>query len=149
MDHPYYRTSRGGANIPPPALDLRRSSRHRHLPMDTPSISFAGECDQILIITAPSALDHAAADPLRQAVADNLPNREDASVILDLHQVNLITSIGIAALLEIRERCTDHNAPLRLAALADDPRAILKLLHLESKFTYDNTVEDALAMLTR
>ena len=100
-----------GQTSPQAPLDRHRHPRHRAYLMDRPEITFAGELDQVLVVAAPAALDHAAADPLRQAVSDNLPDREDACVILDLQEVELITSIGIAALLEIRELCADRRAP--------------------------------------
>lgn len=110
-----------------------------------PIATLAGPLNQVLVVRAPEALDHAIAEPLRRVVVDALPDCDDAAVVLDLTRVELITSIGIAALLEIREFCTDRSARLVLAGLREEPRSMLRLLRLEAKFAYAAHVDDAVA----
>ncbi|MCA9294146.1 MAG: STAS domain-containing protein [Phycisphaerales bacterium] len=119
----------------------------RQMPHDIPNTRLAGSLEQVLVVEAPEALDHTAAGPMRQAVEQDLADRDDAAVVLDLSQVELITSIGIAALLEIREFCADRDAPLVLAGLGDEPRSMLALLRLEGKFQYAASVDEAVGDL--
>ena len=57
--------------------------------------------------------------------------------------VGMISSIGITALLQIDELCSDRGARLVLAALPDRLRQFLKMLKLDSKFVFSPSVEDA------
>ena len=112
-----------------------------------PESTYRGALDQVLVVAVAGPLDHEAAEPVRRAVEAGLPDRDDASVVLDLAAVDLLTSIGIAALLEVREFCADRGAPLRLAGLTGEPRRLLAMLRLEGKFTLDDAVDDAVAVL--
>lgn len=107
----------------------------------------AGPDDSILVVYLPLALNHETADPLREDVRALLPNRDDAGLVLDCSGVSLITSIGIAALLQIEEHCRDRRAPMILAALTPPIQRMLEILKLGSKFRTNPSVEDAVATL--
>ena len=59
--------------------------------------------------------------------------------------VSMISSIGIAALLQIAETCKDRQARLILAALSDRQLGFLKMLRLDRKFTAIANLDDAIA----
>lgn len=107
----------------------------------------AGPDDAILVVTLPLALNHDTAEPLREDVRTLLPNRDDAGLILDCSGVSLITSIGIAALLQIDEQCRDHGAPMILAAVTAPIRRMLEILKLGGKFIITDDLDEAIAAI--
>jgi anti-anti-sigma factor len=111
--------------------------------------TLAGPDDLVLVVTSPRELGHEAADALRDCVVRNLPNRDGAGAVLDMQNVSMISSIGIAALLQIAEACKDRQARLFLAALSDRQLAFLKMLRLDRKFTFAPSLDDAIAGITQ
>lgn len=109
----------------------------------------AGPDEQVLVVSVPRELGHEAADALRDCVVRNLPNRDGAGAVLDMQNVAMISSIGIAALLQIAEACKDRQAGLVLAALSDRQMGFLKMLRLDRKFTFAPLLDDAVASLAR
>lgn len=110
--------------------------------------TLAGPDEQFLLVTVPKELGHEAADAVRDCVVRHIPNRDGTGVILDMQAVAMISSIGIAALLQIAEACKDRQATLLLAALSDRQAGFLKMLRLDRKFTTAPSVDDAVATLT-
>ena len=102
---------------------------------------------QILVITLPRAVNHQTANPLLAAARTLLPNRDDAALILDCREVSLITSIGIAALLQIQERCSDVRAGMALAGVTPPIRRMLSMLRLDAKFRIEGSVDEAIQAL--
>lgn len=110
-----------------------------------PQHSFAGRDGEVLVVVCPSEVTHDSGERLLRAVQRHLPNRDHAVCVLDMAGVGLISSIGITALLQIDEVCSDRGARLVLAALPDRLRQFLKMLKLDSKFAFSSSVEDASA----
>lgn len=108
-----------------------------------------GPDGSVLVVHLPPDLNHETVEPLRALVARYLPNRDGAGVVLDLGQVRLITSIGVAALLQIDEFCRDRGASLVLAAASSVQQGFLRMLKLERKFIQAATVEDAIRQAAR
>jgi anti-anti-sigma factor len=106
-----------------------------------------GRDGSVLVVAVPRELNHESAEPLRAAVLRALPNRDGAAVVLDLSDVALVTSIGIAALLQVQEFCRDRAAGLILAHIPPRQLAFLKMLKLDRKFEVAATVEDAVGQL--
>ncbi len=111
------------------------------------SHKLAGADEAILVVAVPRELNHESAEPLRAAVMRSLPNRDNAGVILDMTEVGLVSSIGIAALLQVQEFCRDRGAGLVLASLPQRQLAFLKMLKLDRKFACEATVDGAIARL--
>lgn len=101
----------------------------------------------MLVVRIPGDLTHERAGSLRGAVERNLPNQEGAAVVIDMSEVLLVTSLGVAALLQIQEFCLDRRAPLRLVGLSERLVRFLGMLGLGTKFECGGTVEDAVAEL--
>lgn len=97
---------------------------------------------EVLIVRAPRELSHETAEPLRGCVMGGLPDREGAGVVIDLSAVELITSIGIALLLEVQEFGLDRGATTVLAATPVRHLEFLRMLRLDRKFVMAATVEE-------
>ena len=110
--------------------------------------SLTGPDDAILLVRVPRLLTHESVEPLRDVVAHRLPNRDRAGVVLDMGEVELISSIGIAALLQVFEHCRDRGAAIRIAALPTRQLEFLRMLKIDTKFRYEPTVESAVAALS-
>lgn len=117
--------------------------------MDAIRHDLGGQDDEVLIVRAPGVVNHANADLLRETVRNRLPDRDDAAVVLDFTEVELITSIGIAALLQIKELCDDVHAPMVLAGVTGPVATMLRLLKLGDHFANARTLEDALDEIER
>lgn len=101
----------------------------------------AGPDGAALVVRVPRELSHDSAEPLRSTVMRHLPNREGAGLVLDMADVGLISSIGIAALLQVQEFCRDRRAPCILASLPARQIAFLRMLKLDRKFDLSPDVE--------
>lgn len=110
--------------------------------MDVTS-NLAGSDNQILIIRLPSAVNHLTAEPIRAAVERLLPPRDDAGLVLDASDVSLITSVGIAMLLQLQELCDDRAQRMLLASLAPPVVRMLELLRLDARFQTATDAEHA------
>lgn len=110
---------------------------------------FAGTDGEVLVVQAPGELTHDSGEHLRRLVARHLPNRDRSACVLDMTHVGLISSIGITALLQIQEFCTDRSAPILLAGLPDRQRQFLRMLKLEQRFAFSPGVDDAIIELGR
>lgn len=106
-----------------------------------------GRDGQILVLSLPKALNHLSAEPVKAAVRRLLPNRDDAALVLDCREVAIITSIGIATLLQVQEQCGDARAPMVLAGVTPPIRKMLAMLRLDNKFRIEADLDDAVAGL--
>ena len=106
-----------------------------------------GPDGRALVLQVPSVLNHENADSLLESAERWLPNRDDASAILDFASVTLISTIGIAALLQIEDLCRQRGASFALAAVPSRHLALLKMLHLGDRFRTFATVEDGLGAI--
>lgn len=97
----------------------------------------------VLVLQCPPFLDHASADELRAEAIRLLPDRDGAGLVLDMAGCNLVTSIGIAALLQIDEFCTDRAARFCLTNIEQPIDSLLNMLNLTQKFTIYTDREQA------
>lgn len=118
-------------------------------PMATFEHHFAGQDRNILVFRLPERLNHVTAESVTESACRSLPNRDDAGMVLDCTQVELITSIGIASLLQIAEHCHDMRAPLVLANLSESLRSMLDIVKLLAKFKIADDVDDAVMVVER
>jgi anti-anti-sigma regulatory factor len=118
--------------------------------MDEPTWRLLPPDYATLVIRAPATLTHETAEPLRACAERRLPNRDDAGLVLDMSDVRLITSIGIAALLQVQDHTravTGDANRFRLAALPGEQLEFLTMLKLDAAFAHSETVDDATAAL--
>jgi anti-anti-sigma factor len=118
-------------------------------PLDHLAHHLAGRDAAILVVTLPPDLNHESAEPVRDLVHRHLPNREGAAVVIDFAAVEMVSSIGVAALLQIQEFCRDHDARLVLAALSRRQLDFFRMLTLDRKFALARSLGDAVAELDR
>lgn len=97
-----------------------------------------------MLVRLPVDLNHDTAEPLRRTVIDHWPDRDDAALVLDFASTTLITSIGIAAILQVEEFCKDRAAPMAMAAVSPSIASFLKMLRLDRRFTQEPTAEAAI-----
>lgn len=117
--------------------------------MTTFEHQFVGPDRNVLVIRLPQRLNHITAESLTEDARRHLPNREDAGLVLDCTEVELITSIGIASLLQIAEHCRDQRAPLVLANLSEALRTMLEMLKLAGRFKATDDVDEAVALVEK
>lgn len=106
-----------------------------------------GDAECVLVVRVPRELNHESAEPLRSVLMRMLPNRDDAAAVLDLSAVVLVSSIGIAALLQVQEFCKDRGARLILASIPARQLAFFKMLKLDGKFQIARDVNEAIARI--
>ena len=106
-----------------------------------------GPDGRVVVVVVPPALNHQNADAMRDCVERWLPNRDDAAAILDLSAVVLISTIGIAALLQVEDLCRRRGAAFALAGVPPRQKDLLRMLHLTDKFRTVESVEEALAVI--
>lgn len=106
-----------------------------------------GRDQGVLIVRLPERLTHDNAGSVRLAVERGLPNRDGAGLVLDMGDVSLITSLGVATLLQIQEFCRDRGTPMRVAGLTPRLRSFFEMLGLEDNFDLSESVEDAVAVM--
>ncbi len=105
----------------------------------------AGQDGEVLVVRIPAELNHETAEPLRELVHRRLPNRDGAGLVLDFSDVLLISSIGVAALLQVHEFCHDREAPMVLASVSRRQLDFFKMLTIERKFRRAEDVAGAVA----
>lgn len=98
---------------------------------------------RVLVVVVPDGLTHETAGPVRSCAQNHLPNTDGAGLVLDMSRVRLISSLGVAALLQIQEHCQDRGAEMRLACLQADLRRFVDMLGLESRFVMSTALDDA------
>ena len=107
----------------------------------------AGPGGAVLVVRVPVELSIATAESVRSCVERRLPNRHDGGVVLDLADTELITSVGVTALLQIEELAAAAGVSLRLAGLGGAARRVLVMLALADRFMQSPDAEDAVASI--
>ena len=97
------------------------------------------------VIRVPSSLSHEAADTLKRTAERCFASYEVRRLVLDLTLVEVVTSIGVTSLLEVRQLANDHGAELVLAGLPERHRSFFTLLRVEPLFRFVQSVESALS----
>lgn len=111
-------------------------------------IRLEGRDGAVLVVRLPERLTHDTSSSVRMAVERSLPNRDGAGLVLDMSDVALLTSLGVATLLQIQEFCRDRGAPMRVAGLSTRLLAFFEMLGLEDNFELAAGVEEAVAELS-
>ena len=65
-------------------------------------------------------------------------------VVLDLHRINWVSSLGIEGLRRSQRTCADHHGWLRLARAGERIESVILTMRLDWVFETFDTVEDAL-----
>lgn len=97
-----------------------------------------------LVLRAPAELGHETASSLVREAEIRLPNCDHPAMVLDMAGVEVISSIGITALLQLKELCLDRGGLFIIADLSAGQLEFLRMLHLDRKFEVRPTVEEAI-----
>lgn len=97
--------------------------------------SLTGEAGAVLLVHLPEDLNHLTADKVRACVEARLPEHDEAGIVLDASSLTLITSIGVAALLQIQEIARERGCRMCLVRVGAEAMEFLAMLRLEDKFT--------------
>lgn len=100
----------------------------------------AGEAGAVLVVALPQDLNHITSDMVRSCVEARLPEHDEAGVVLDASLLSLITSIGVAALLQIEELTRLRKVPLCITGLQGEGLKFLRMLCLDDRFPRQETV---------
>ncbi len=111
---------------------------------DAIETNLAGEAGAVLVVRLPPDLNHLTADKVRACVEARLPEHDEAGVVLDASSLTLITSIGVAALLQVQEFTRNRGVRLCLAGLTGEAMHFLEMLRLEDRFERCQDVESGL-----
>ena len=117
--------------------------------MNDLSTQLLGSDQNVLVVSVPAEVNHETAEPLRELVNRLLPNRDGAALVLDFARVDLVSSIGIAALLQIQEACRDRDAAMSLANVSRKQVEFFRMLTIERKFHMESSVADAVSWVER
>jgi anti-anti-sigma factor len=104
-----------------------------------------GDDGSIVLIACPHQLTHETADDLSRSAIEALSRLDGAGLILDFDGVTLISSIGIAALLEINEAASEGR--MVLMGLPAAQARFLEMLRLDRKFRQATALEEATDLL--
>ena len=102
---------------------------------------------QVLVVRVPEALNHETAPGLTEVVRRRMPAVDGVGVVLDMAGAEMITSIGITALLEAEEATREVGGRLVLAGLSDEMGAFLRMLGLARRFETVGEVEDGVVFI--
>lgn len=111
--------------------------------------TLAGPAEAVLVVDLPPALNHETADALRGCVEAYLPHHDEAGLVLDASGVEMISSVGVAVLLQVQDIAAQREALMCLAGLAESQCAFLRMLSLGERFTTRGTLEEAIAHVAR
>ena len=81
---------------------------------------------------------------LVQAVA-RLVEGHGPHIVLDLHRINWVSSLGIESLRRIHRMCAEEHGWMRLACVGDRIESVLLTMRLHWVFETFDSVEEALA----
>ena len=134
-----YRRSRGI-----PRIDRGRSESHAAC-VDTFPVDIPDHHEGTRVVRVPSRLTHESAFSLKRTVEQCFSNHEISTMVLDMSLVEVVTSIGITSLLEVKQASDDAGASLVLAGLASQHMTFFTLLRVDRLFQFAPTVEEAVS----
>jgi len=108
-------------------------------------VDIVGPDERTHVVRVPSRLTHETAILLRRTVEQAFALHSVSLVILDLSLVEVVSSIGVTALLEVNQIVVDAKAKLVLAGFRDEHRSFFTLLRVDRLFQFSASVEDAVS----
>lgn len=101
----------------------------------------------MLVVEVPRALNHDTAQGLTELVKRRLPAVDGVGLVLDMTVTELVSSIGITALLESEEAAQAVGGRMVLSGVNGELSAFLRMLGLSKRFSTAATVEEGVALL--
>ncbi len=100
------------------------------------------EQGDIVLLTLKGNLDALTASDLRPTIDELVTNRK-TKVIFDLHELTLIDSSGVGAIVSLFKRVRTLGGDVKIARLSNQPKEIFRLLRLDRAFDLFETLEEA------
>jgi anti-sigma B factor antagonist len=97
---------------------------------------------EVEILTLKGNLDALTAPELRPTIDELVANRK-IKVVFDLHELTLIDSSGVGAIVSLFKRVRMLGGDVKIACLANQPKEIFRLLRLDRAFDLFESVEEA------
>jgi anti-sigma B factor antagonist len=94
------------------------------------------------ILTLKGNLDALTAPELRPTIDELVASRK-TKVVFDLHELTLIDSSGVGAIVSLFKRVRMLGGDVKIACLANQPKEIFRLLRLDRAFDLFESVEEA------
>lgn len=130
---------------PRPAPELTARRRNPILsPVETLPADIDDQRPSAHVIRVPSKLSHESAEALRRTAEQRFAHHDVEILVLDLALVEVVTSIGVTSLLEIKQLADDNEATLVLAGLPERHRDFFQLLRVDQLFQFAPSVESAI-----
>lgn len=100
------------------------------------------ELDGVVLLTLKGNLDALTAPEIRPTI-DELVANHQTRVIFDLHELTLIDSSGVGAIVSLFKRARVQGGDVKIARLANQPKEIFRLLRLDRAFDLFETIQQA------
>jgi anti-sigma B factor antagonist/stage II sporulation protein AA (anti-sigma F factor antagonist) len=100
------------------------------------------------LLSPAGRIDHATAEPFREALLARLAAAGSDPVVLDLGGVEYMASAGLRALMLAAKQAKAQGAPLVVAALQPVVREVFEITRFTLLFTTYASVREALAALS-
>jgi anti-sigma B factor antagonist len=102
------------------------------------------DLDDVVLLTLSGNLDALTAPEIRPTI-DDLVASKTRKVIFDLHDLTLIDSSGVGAIVSLFKRVRMIGGDVKIARLSNQPKEIFRLLRLDRAFDLFETLEEAKA----
>lgn len=100
------------------------------------------------VVTTLGPLNHENADQLLKTIENGLPGGQPM-LVLDMHEVPLIDSAGLEALVNVQQQIQAKGGNVKLAGLTQLCHEILRITHIEEKFETYLDVKSAVGSYVR
>jgi anti-sigma B factor antagonist len=100
------------------------------------------QLEDVEVLTLKGNLDALTAPELRPTIDELVANRR-TKVVFDLHDLTLIDSSGVGAIVSLFKRVRMLGGDVKIACLANQPKEIFRLLRLDRAFDLFDTVDEA------
>jgi anti-sigma B factor antagonist len=101
------------------------------------------EHKNVTMIELHGQLDSVSASQVEKAL-DDLMEKKQNRIVIDLHEVNYISSAGWGIFLGILKEVRNSNGDIKLAGLSDEVQEVFQLLEIGSFLTTYKTTHEAI-----
>ncbi|MEM9415152.1 MAG: STAS domain-containing protein [Planctomycetota bacterium] len=98
-----------------------------------------------MVATLHGSLTVANAPDLRHALMDAIKQHKPKTLALNLAEVDFIDSSALGVFVEVRREATSHDGCVAMTNLNDDIRGLMRIMHLDSVFTFLDDISEAVA----
>ncbi len=115
--------------------------------MDEIGWSVQGGGGQVLVVVVPRELNHETAQGVGEVVGRRMPAVDGVGLVLDMSGTEMISSIGITALLEAQEAAREVGGVMVICGLSGELLAFMRMLGLAGRFTTREGMEEGVAVI--